>query len=105
MAARSTTAGTPVKSWSRTRAVRNAISFSTRALTSHFARDSISAALTNFPSSFRRRFSSRILRLKGRREALPPERESRESRRKNVYFRPPTSSVARLPKEFGFVIL
>ena len=36
MAARSTTAGTPVKSWSRTRAVRKAISFSTFARTSQF---------------------------------------------------------------------
>src|SRR5258707_1259275 len=104
MAARSTTAGTPVKSWSSTRAVRNAISFSTFPFRSQVARARTSSALTNLPSSFLRRFSRRTFRLKGSRSAFPPPSWERESSRKIVYCRPATSSVDRLPKEFGCVI-
>src|SRR5690349_7884986 len=64
----------------------------------------MSSAFTNLSSSFRSRFSSRILRLKGRRCAFPPAIWARESSRKIVYCRPATSSVDRLPKEFGCVI-
>src|SRR6266480_727964 len=105
MAARSTTAGTPVKSWSSTRAVRNAISFSTLPFTSQLARARTSSGLTNLPSSFLSRFSRRILRLKGSLAAFPPASWERESSRKIVYCRPATSSVDRLPKEFGCVIV
>ena len=70
MAARSTTAGTPVKSCSSTRLVRNAISFSALPSRPTCASASMSARFTNASSSFRSRFSSRILRLKGSSAAL-----------------------------------
>jgi hypothetical protein len=60
IAARSTTAGTPVKSWSSTRAGMNEISFVGSAFASHFATASTSSAVTVSPSSWRRTFSSRI---------------------------------------------
>src|SRR5688500_4031132 len=47
IAARSTTAGTPVKSWSSTRAVRNAVSFSTLPLTPQRATAPMSARLAH----------------------------------------------------------
>jgi hypothetical protein len=70
-----------VKSWSSTRAVRNAISFSTFAWTFQLAMASMSAFLTKAPSSLRSRFSSRTLRLNGRRSALPPDALLTASRR------------------------
>ncbi len=60
MAARSTTAGTPVKSCSRTRAGMKAISRAGIACGSQVASASISSAVTTAPSSRRSRFSSRI---------------------------------------------
>jgi len=81
IAARSTTAGTPVKSWSSTRLVRKAISCSFAAFTSHDAIVSTSDAFTKALSSLRRRFSSRILRLNGSLSALPFERSRRASSR------------------------
>ena len=68
MAARSTTAGTPVKSCMSTRAGRNAISTDGAAAGSQPATASISAAVTLTPSSCRRRFSSRMRSAKGSRE-------------------------------------
>src|SRR5260370_605047 len=59
MAARSTTAGTPVKSWRRTRAGMNAISFCAP-LGVHLARAAMSSLRTKCPSSQRRRFSRRV---------------------------------------------
>ena len=59
IAARSTTAGTPVKSCISTRAGRNAISCSSDFLRSHLDTATMSAFLTERPSSLRRRFSSR----------------------------------------------
>src|SRR5450759_820912 len=105
IAARSTTAGTPVKSWSSTRAVRNAISFSTFPFMFQVARARTSSGLTNLPSSFLSRFSRRTLRLNGSLPAFPSASLDRESSRKIVYCRPATSSVDRLPKEFGCAIL
>src|SRR5688572_6041821 len=104
MAARSTTHGTPVKSCSSTRLVRNAISFSTFAFTSHRASASTSARFTNASSSLRSRFSSRIFRLNGSRSTELPGSDATLARRNVVYCRPATFSVARLPKVFGCVM-
>ncbi len=68
IAARSTTAGTPVKSWSSTRAGVNAISFCAFAVTSHPASAFTSSPSTKRPSSRRRRFSSRIFSEYGSRD-------------------------------------
>jgi hypothetical protein len=62
MAARSTTAGTPVKSCMSTRAGMKAISREGSALGSQLARKRMSSAVTESPSSWRRRFSSRMRR-------------------------------------------
>ena len=67
IAARSTTAGTPVKSCSSTRAGAKEISFCAALLTSQRASASMSAAFTNRPSSWRSRFSSRIFSENGSR--------------------------------------
>ncbi len=67
IAARSTTHGTPVKSWSTTRAGVNAISFDGSALWSHDASASTSSLRTLTPSSLRSRFSSRTFSEKGSR--------------------------------------
>ena len=69
MAARSTTAGTPVRSCMMTRAGENWISVSGSALGSQLASARTWSAVTFRPSSVRSRFSSRILRLNGRRSA------------------------------------
>ena len=58
MAARSTIAGTPVKSCISTRAGMKAISFEGAAFGSQFARFFTSSAVTDFPFSCRSRFSS-----------------------------------------------
>ena len=60
IAARSTTAGTPVKSCSTTRAGVNEISRSGSAFGSQLASAVMSAAVMFSPSSKRSRFSSRI---------------------------------------------
>ena len=66
IAARSTTAGTPVKSCSSTRLGMNAISFDGSLLPSHGASARMSSALTVLPSSRRSRFSSRMRSENGR---------------------------------------
>ncbi len=66
MAARSTTAGTPVRSWRMTRAGVNWISVAGSARGSHWASAVTWSAVTWRPSSLRSRFSSRIFRLNGR---------------------------------------
>ena len=58
IAARSTTAGTPVKSCINTRAGRKAISCSSFFFFSHFATATMSSFLTVRSSSLRSRFSS-----------------------------------------------
>ena len=69
MAARSTTAGTPVKSCISTRAGRKAISCSfLPRLLAQAAAASMSAFFTVRPSSWRRRFSSTTFIEKGRSE-------------------------------------
>ena len=68
MAARSTTAGTPVKSCISTRAGRNAISRSEVLVLSHCATAWMSCLVTERPSSLRNRFSSKTLSEKGSRE-------------------------------------
>jgi len=97
MAARSTTAGTPVKSCRSTRLGVKAISVSGSARASHRASERMSSARTARPSSVRRRFSRRMRSEKG---SFPVGRPalSRASRRKMSYSRPPARSTARLPK-------
>ena len=63
--ARSTTAGTPVKSCMTTRAGVNWISVSGSASGSQRPAPAICSAVTFCPSSVRSRFSSRTLRLNG----------------------------------------
>ncbi len=70
IAARSTTAGTPVKSCISTRAGRYWISVSGSACGSQLAIASMSARLTVTPSSKRSRFSSRIFIENGSRALL-----------------------------------
>ena len=67
IAARSTIAGTPVKSCITTRAGVKAISLEGSALWSQVAIASMSCLRTATPSSLRNRFSSRIFSEKGRR--------------------------------------
>ena len=81
IAARSTTTGTPVKSWSSTRAGVKAISRSALSPGVQAARARTSSAETAPPPSRRRRFSSRILREKGSRSTCPTPARSSASRR------------------------
>jgi hypothetical protein len=67
IAARSTTAGTPVKSCMTTRAGVNAISFAGSAVWSQVAIASTSCERTAVPSSLRRTFSSRTFSENGSR--------------------------------------
>src|SRR6266542_2996163 len=99
IAARSTTAGTPVKSCISTRLGVNAISLSDFVLPFHDARARMSSAFTLRPSSVRNRFSSRMRSENGRCLVEMPCR-SRASRRKISYSRPPTRRIERLPKLF-----
>src|SRR3954469_14376170 len=99
IAARSTTAGTPVKSCMTTRAGVKAISWLGSALASHRASASMSAASTAPLPSVRRRFSSRILRLNGRRATS--NFDCRAPMRKISSSRSPTFSVSLASKELG----
>ena len=67
IAARSTTAGTPVKSCMITRAGVKAISWEGSAFASQLASASMSSLLTETPSSLRSRFSSSTFSEKGSR--------------------------------------
>src|SRR5437762_3085259 len=89
IAARSTTAGTPVKSCISTRLGVNAISLSDFVLPLHDAKARMSSAFTLRPSSVRSRFSSRMRSENGRCLVEMPCR-SRASRRAISYSRPPT---------------
>ncbi|MBF8258069.1 MAG: hypothetical protein HW377_443 [Actinobacteria bacterium] len=101
MAARSTSAGTPVKSCSSTRAGRKAISRSDVFRGDHRARALMSSARTVAPSSHRSRFSSRILIEKGSRETDPLTRFSSASRRKISQGTEPIVLRALAPKLSG----
>ena len=94
MVARSTTAGTPVKSCITTRAGVKRISRSGSADGSQPASARTSSAVTSAPSSVRRRFSSRTFRLNGSRSA-PSTAPSRWI----SYEESPTDRVPRAPKE------
>ena len=98
MVARSTTAGTPVRSCRSTRAGVNWISIEGSAAGSHCASALTCSAVMLRPSSVRSRFSSRILRLNGR-SADP----STASSRCIWYPASPTRNVARLPKLFAVI--
>src|SRR5216684_4459117 len=97
--ARSTTAGTPVKSCSKTRAGINAISFWA---TPGFQVASVrmSSARTKRPSSQRRRFSSSMRREKGNFARLVMPCFSSVSRRWISKVCAPTLRRSRVPKEF-----
>src|SRR5687767_903392 len=99
MAARSTTAGTPVKSWSSTRLVRNAISCSAWPRTFHRASASMSDRLTNASSSLRSRFSRRMRNVTGSRSTVALGILASAPRREIVYDAPSTRSVDRASKE------
>jgi len=92
MAARSTTAGTPVKSWSSTRAGMKGISRSEGRVGSQASSASTCSRVTRRPSSPRSRFSSRIFSEKGSRAARAPS----ASRRWIRNFVPPTSRTLRV---------
>ncbi|MDH6567192.1 hypothetical protein M2160_002213 [Streptomyces sp. SAI-117] len=96
MVARSTTQGTPVKSCMITRAGVNWISCDGWAWESQLPSARMWSAVMFAPSSVRSRFSSRTLRLYGRR-AEP----STLSSRKISYDSSPTLSVARASKLFA----
>jgi hypothetical protein len=96
IAARSTTAGTPVKSCITTRAGVNAISWLGSLFASQRASASMSAAVTEPLPSVRRRFSSRTLSENGSRATS--KRSWSAARRKISRERPPTSRVERAPK-------
>ena len=98
IAARSTTAGTPVKSCMTTRAGVKAISLEGAAVGSHEASASMSAASTDPLPSVRSRFSSRIFSENGRRATS--KRDASASRRKMSTVRAPTESVLRASKLF-----
>src|SRR3954471_14767561 len=98
IAARSTTHGTPVKSCSSTRAGANEISFWVVLFTSQRASASMSAFFTKRPSSWRSRFSRRILRENGRRATSGKPFFSRLPRLKYCTLRPPTCRAVRVPK-------
>ncbi len=80
IAARSTTAGTPVKSCSSTRLGMKAISSVGTLSGDHWASERIISAVTVSPSSRRSRFSSRMRSEYGSRAVLMPF-FSRESKR------------------------
>ena len=98
MVARSTTAGTPVRSCSSTRAGVNWISVAGSAAGSHWASAVMCSRVMFRPSSVRSRFSSRIFRLNGR-SAAP----STASSRCIWYSASPARNVARLPKLFAVI--
>ena len=91
IAARSTIAGTPVKSCITTRAGVKAISLEGSSLAFQVASASTSLAVMVSPSSLRSRFSSRIFSEKGRRATS--NFSCRASRRKISYERSPTFKV------------
>ena len=76
MAARSTTAGTPVRSCMSTRAGLNWISVDGSAAASHAPIAATCSGVTFMPSSVRSRFSSRTLSENGR-SPLPSTASSR----------------------------
>ena len=99
IAARSTTAGTPVKSWRMTRAGRKGTSASPAPPGRHAARVRTSSSVTTSPPACRSTFSSRILTVIGARSrSARPAR----SRRWMVRSRSPTRSVARAENGSGW---
>ena len=101
IAARSTTAGTPVKSCISTRAGWNGISTDGSALASQVAIASTSSGWTDSPSSSRSAFSSRIFSEYGSRATS--NFDCRASRRWISYSVPETSSTERASKLFPLI--
>src|SRR6476620_7485728 len=100
IAARSTTAGTPVKSCRSTRAGVNAISFCVPEQTSHPASAWMSSGSTNRASSRRSGFSRRIFSEYGRRETFGKPAFSRAGRLKMWNVSAPTVIGVRELNEF-----
>ena len=99
IAARSTTAGTPVKSCSSTRAGRKESSRPGVVSASQSAMAAMSSAVTDCPSSCRTRFSSTTLIENGRRDRSLPVAEA-TARRSRIETGPlGASSEARAAKE------
>src|SRR5438270_1127273 len=88
IAARSTTSGTPVKSWRTIRATTNGISSFAGDLAFQFASVSTSLRRTFFPSQFRRTDSSTIRMLIGSREIGPTPCSSSAGNEKSDPARP-----------------
>src|SRR5207249_64179 len=88
IAARSTTSGTPVKSWSTMRATTNGISSLAGFLAFHFASVSTSLRRTFLSSQFRRTDSRTIRMLTGNREILPMPCSSSAGNEKKSASRP-----------------
>ncbi len=80
IAARSTTAGTPVKSWSRTRAGMKGISAEVADPGRHAASVCTSASATMPPPACRSTFSSRIFTVTGVRAGSYPSARRASSR-------------------------
>ena len=104
--ARSTMAGTPVRSCMSTRSGVKASSWSPAwpwapAVSAHLARASICAAVTFAPSSWRSRFSSSTLIEYGSR-STPNDASAGASSAKIVRSREPMRRVVRAPKVSGF---
>ena len=102
IAARSTIAGTPVKSCISTLAGENAISRSSAAAGSQRANASTSSAVTALPSSFRSRFSSSTFSENGSPPTSPTDPSA--SSRKTSNDRSPTSNPALAPKLFPAMV-
>src|SRR5437762_12802 len=88
IAARSTTSGTPVKSWRTIRATTKGISSFAGDFAFHFASVSTSLRRTFFPSQFRSTDSSTIRMLTGNREIGPTPCSSSAGKENNKPSRP-----------------
>ena len=104
MAARSTTAGTPVKSCRMTRAGRNAISHDGAADGSQLATASMCSRVTLLSSSWRKRFSSRMRSEKGKVSTSPTLALRTASRRKISAVRPSSREIVALLRKLSPLI-
>src|SRR5205085_9668341 len=105
IAARSTTSGTPVKSWRTIRATTNGISSFAGDFAFQFARVSTSFRRTFFPSQFRRTDSSTIRMLTGSREIGPIPCSSSAGNEKSDPSRPFPASNSFSVSNSSFIFL
>ncbi len=105
IAARSTTSGTPVKSWSTIRATTKGISSFAGDFAFQLARLSTSLRRTFLPSQFRRTDSRTIRMLTGSREIGPMPCSSSAGREWRDASRPwPASNFLRVLKSLGILV-